>query len=704
MAAHSRWFSIGVAALAVGLAVALHGFAAADATGPVWPEDEIGPLANAWVIAGVGEPWSLAHLAYYPGWSVLVAPIWWFTQDPAVAYRAAALLAAAVAIATIAPFTFIARRSGLAVPWAVTVAAVVSMSPARTLMSNYVLTENFLVLVFALLLLAGQRYLERATVLRALVFAAATAFTFFTHGRAAPVVVAALLVMAVSARGRVKVAVLAIGSTLALTALAYLGYVAIVGQIYVSGTGREQAGISGLLASSLLGSVRSLAGQLWYQLGAWSGLSLLGLVVVVRAAVGEVRRRRPGPATWVALAILGLTALSALMLGRSLGDPATVTRVDYWFYGRYLDAFFAPLAVVGLATALARRAEIPYRVFAGVTAAVSLTFLVVNLPVIERGPVRAILNTAGILVWEEVFEFLPSKRAVVVFALAALAVVAVARYVPRGGFLVLVPVAVFFAASTVTIETRTVDPVNRVWRAGADLADVVDEAVPSDLPVAFDLVGAGRAEENRATFWMVPREVTTFDSSLEEPPGDIVIARSDWSAATRLGAVRVGSVRIPDNAVWVMPGALQDELVLQGAVERTSGDPTLRSFDSHVAIDAGPPDGTTCSRSRPPCLVEATVTNEGRDTWSPLGTLGGVTGSVRLVAWWQSGLGTWPTLTELPRSVPPGGSVQVDIMLTAPPELGLGPVRVELGLVQEGISGFPGPEEHLPAVEIAVVD
>lgn len=149
-AGETRLGSVGeriAAALTVLLAILVHGNAVRDATGPVWPEDEVGPLGNSWVIAGAGEPWNLSYLPYSPGWSVVIAPAWWFTTDPATVYRVAAVMSALAALAAIAPLAALVRRVGLSPALAVGVSAVVVMAPARSVMSNYVLTENFLVLM-----------------------------------------------------------------------------------------------------------------------------------------------------------------------------------------------------------------------------------------------------------------------------------------------------------------------------------------------------------------------------------------------------------------------------------------------------------------------------------------------------------------------------------------------------------------------------
>jgi len=692
-----RW---GVPALAVALTIAVHVLAARGSSTLVWGEDEAGPLANAYVIASAGQPWTLSKLAYYPGWSVVLAPLWWLTSDPGTVYRAAVGLSVASAVASVAPLAALARRVGVSAPVAVTVAAVVTMSPARTVMSNYVLIENFLVLMVAVTALAALRYAERPTAARALTLAGLAAYTFFTHGRAVPVAIATALVFGVQAWRRFPGARRGAVVTLVLSGLAYVVYTSIVGQIYASAAGRETSAFSTVAGANPVGVLRTVVGQLWYQFAAWLGLSFAGLAVVLRATVAEVRARRPGGATWATVSLGGTLALMALFLGRVLTDPAQVGRLDYWFYGRYLDPFMVPVAVLGLAALVAAGRRVPVRgvLLAGLT--VTGLFVVVNLRQIDPTLTIAAINAPGLLVWQVVLGAIPRLATVLATTLLAATVLMLIQRSGLWRVLAVSGLTLFFAVSSVVVDARVVDHLSAVWLRSAALEAMVDEVDPDGTVIGYDMDGTLPAEDNRTTFWLSPRRVERFDSAVDPPPAPLVVSRWEWPRGEELGAVRVGSLLFPDNALWVMPGALQEALIAAGDAELTSAAPTLRSYAYDLTVTSGPAQDAECGHPWSQCGLTLAVTNRGRDAWSPIATLGTATGSVRVVAWWQSASATVRQVEELSRSVYPGETVSIEMDLDPPDGLGPGAATVEFGLVEEGTDGFPGPESELPFVRV----
>lgn len=673
-----RWAAAG---LAIGAAVVLHVMAARDATGPAWPEDEIGPLANARVIAGVG-PWALSYLPYYPGWSVVIAPLWWMTDDPGTVYRAAAVLSVIVALAAIAPLAALVRRVGLDRPTAVAVAAVVTLAPGRTVMSNYVLTENFLVLMVALTALAALRYYERPTVARALLLAAAAAYTFFTHGRAIAVVIATGIAFLLELRARRRQALVGGGALVVLTAAAYLAYTGIVGQIYDSGTGREATSIEALLSGDVVAILRAAIGQLWYQQAAWFALSFVGLSALGALAWREVRRRAPAFGTWAALAVLGVSGLMTLLLASLLVDPVETSRVDYWFYGRYLEPFFMPLVAVGLGVlvvGIGRRRAVGVGVAA---VAATAAFALVNLPVIDPAKPLAVINVGGLLAWGAELGSITRRLVVVLTLVATLGLLGLAALLRRWSPLVLLPLAIAFAAGSVVTDARVVDVVNGAWRVD-ELGPLVARVVPADAAIAYDVHEGMRAEENRAAFWLSPHRVDPFDSSQEPPPQPWVVARNDWPLGEALGARRVASGAFPDNALWVMPGDEQDALAAEGLLERPADAPELRDARYEVAVrdvENGP-----CSDADG-CDLTLAVTNDGIDVWSPLGTRPEDRGAVRVLFRWVDGgevvaTGYWDFTT----SVFPGETVELSGTLASPPSAPRAVVEVALEQVGLGV-------------------
>ena len=89
------------AAASVALVLVLHAVVARGARTPSCPFDEVVLLQYSKYLSGAGAVTPPRGAGYFPAWSVVMAPIWWFTENPAVAYRVAIGLGVVVAVATI---------------------------------------------------------------------------------------------------------------------------------------------------------------------------------------------------------------------------------------------------------------------------------------------------------------------------------------------------------------------------------------------------------------------------------------------------------------------------------------------------------------------------------------------------------------------------------------------------------------------------
>ena len=82
------------------------------------------------------------------------------------------------------------------------------------------------------------------------------------------------------------------------------------------------------------------------------------------------------------------------------------------------------------------------------------------------------------------------------------------------------------------------------------------------------LGGVDTVSRNAYQFWLAPREVPVFDSESAQPRTDLVISRKEWKDAPELGARLVAEdTGMFDNALWVLPGQLQDELEAEGLLD-----------------------------------------------------------------------------------------------------------------------------------------
>ncbi|MCL3862713.1 hypothetical protein [Actinotalea sp. K2] len=560
---HYRPWALGASIVLVALGAAIHGWVSIGSGAPVWTDDEIGVLANARVLAGVGEPWQLANLGYYPGWSVVLAPIWWMTQDPATVYRAAVTLSAVCAVAAVVPLAAIARALGARGDVSFALAAIVTLAPARTVMSNYALSENFLALMVCLTVWAALRFSDRTTAWRAVVLGLAAAYTFFSHGRTVPIVVAtAAWFVWLIVRRQVRVGMVGFVTTAIGAGTGYLIYAWMTSQLYESVGGRESSAVSRMLEGTPQAIVRSVLGQSWYLSTAWAGLAILGAIAVAAAAHREIRRGRPDVATWYAFVVLGVAAISVLFIARTIARGSA--RLDIVAYGRYLDPFSQVLALVGLVLVVG---GLSARVGLGLlaaTTALSAGFLVLVVPRVPDGGWWGTINVAGLLGWpwpQHLEEWTPPW---VPLALTAALLVAVLALTRRAPWLGVAAVAASFVVMSLSADRSSVARFNEINDGAAPLFGAIETL--GDHPISFDRTGSDVRSQNLYQFWLGSREVEVFRSETDEPPTDVVISRADREGGVWMDAVRVEA--FGSNAVWVLDGDLQDRLVASGTITR----------------------------------------------------------------------------------------------------------------------------------------
>lgn len=562
-----------LAAAAVAVTVVLHATAAASARLPIWSDDEIGPLAMARLIAAVGKPLTLNHFAYYPGWAVVMAPLWWVSEDPATVYRLAVALAALSACLTMIPLAAIARRLGASGPVAVDLAALVMAAPSRVVMSDYAVIEAFFGLLVVVTAWLGLRYADKRTLGRGLALAFGASYAFFTHGRGLvlPIAVAILFVSELRRGGRRRALVLLlvlVASSLALFAV----YRGLSAQLYDGAVDREDSSV-GTVVDAISGPLlRGLVGQFWYTLVAWAMLPAFGVALLVR----EVRRewiagRRVGAAAWWTLVVVGALAMGTLATTSLI--ESTPARLDSLMYGRYLDPFLLPLvlvALVGIARGLRRRAALGAL---ATGAALLILFLLLGTPARQLGARWFPLNIAGLLLWNWPKE---ASHSMPPFALASLVAVAAGVLVVlagrRGRWMAIGVIGALFVASSVRAQVAVVWPAQQLVHVPTAVSALarVDAALGERVPVVYLSGGAAYVGQNLTQYWLVPRPlpVLASDDSLRDDV--LVVGRPTWAAGEALGARAVAGHRAGTDLLWVLPGPLADRLAALGLLADTT--------------------------------------------------------------------------------------------------------------------------------------
>lgn len=548
-------------------AVALHIWVAVGALAPVYWEDEAGYLLNAQVMSGFGDVPSLQGNAYYPGWSLALVPLWWIFQDPQTVYRASVFVGVVFALAVAVPLTLLGRHYSLSLPRAIAAAALVVLLPSNLLQSNWAMSEHALTFVVALSALLAVRYAARPGAWRAVALGAVVGAAFVVHGRAVPVLIAAVLWFAYRAYRFERASLAGVAAAAAVAVPGYLVHQSLSAQLF-PGTAREQEAIGTLLTSEPAGVALSAVGQTWYQVVVslcLLGFGVAGLAVLVGR---EWRARRPGVASWFALALVGVAAISFTYLNEWVWPLSE--RLDTYVYGRYLSPFVAVLVFAGLVIVLSRTS----RRFITVTSASTLVFLLASrlvldhvLPRFEHGGRWTPLNVLGLAQWSwdgGVPLLIPS-----LIATAGLGAIVVLTLWIRRPVLIVALFALYFATMSVITEVGSIRPFTERYYSAFSLRLAIDEFVP-EHSLSFDLNGVDlvvpapdTVSSNAYQFWLVPNSPPLFDSRIEQPTTELVIARRHWDLGTELGARRVALDTGFDNVLWVMPGELCDELTAQ---------------------------------------------------------------------------------------------------------------------------------------------
>ena len=334
----------------VGAAVIIHLLIAARSVGPMYVFDEVGYVAGANVISGGGADWSLCGSSYAVGYSAVLAPLWWLPIAPLTVYQLAAFFSAALGALAIWPATALAQRFGATGDAALGIGILVTLIPARALMDNYVLAENPLTLMILCAALLALRVAQRGLRGDVLLLGTVAGLAVVMHARAVPLVAVTLAWLAVRAVvKRTAWPDALMGGALAVAlALGGLAAQSAMGAGIFAEDSRVEDLVGGIRAGSL-GEV--LLGQAYVQVVSWSLLTALGLLACASKARNALRRHgAPGVAAawwWLGVMVVAQAAFFVWVLASSADLD---TRFDIPLFGRYLDPFVVPIAVLGAVT------------------------------------------------------------------------------------------------------------------------------------------------------------------------------------------------------------------------------------------------------------------------------------------------------------------------------------------------------------------
>ena len=334
----------------VAFAAVVHLMIAARSVGPMYVFDEIGYLANANVIAGHGADWSLCGSSYAVGYSAILAPLWWLPITAVGIYQIAVFISAAFGVLAIWPATLLARRFGAGPNVSIAIGALVALIPTRSLMSNYVLAENPLTVLVLCATISALRVAKNGRRIDHILLGIVAGLAASVHARALPLVavtVAWLVVRAVLKRSSWTNAILAVVPAIALSVASLWAQAVIGGQVFADNTRVDD--LVGHL--NLVRILEVVLGQAFMQVVSWALLTVLGLIACVSAARADVRRTGiEGVASawwWLGGMVLAQAGFVVWVLASS---AEYARRFDTPVFGRYLDPFVVPIAVLGATT------------------------------------------------------------------------------------------------------------------------------------------------------------------------------------------------------------------------------------------------------------------------------------------------------------------------------------------------------------------
>ncbi|GGL28982.1 hypothetical protein H9L10_02645 [Phycicoccus endophyticus] len=577
------WWAAAV--LTVVATAAIYYLVSLSAIAPRTPWDENGVLELGRALSGDDNVTPMWTSGYYPGWPVLIAPIWWFTSSAATVYLAANTLSNVIGLATIVPLALIGRRIGLTTPQAVTAGALTMMLPSNAGLADYVLSEQLLGFLIVWAAYFVFRLDSRPSLGNALGLLAFTLGAVFTHPRAlvvAPVVLIWLVGRAVLQRRSRRTLLLVVLVVLVTVPLVKLGADGLASLNTRGGFSQGEGLMRTLRNFEPFTFVKVLFTETWAQLVATLGLIALGAVAVTaRAYVEVVRLRTFGPMVFVfGLSLAG--ALLAFFAGSREGAKyyGSEPRLDSWLYTRYINPFIIVAVLVGVAVLFkvvsARLLAVSIALAAFVAGVVVLVFAD-SLP--TWGSTYGPGNVAGLRAWEGMWPtgqpydipLRPTLENGSRFWLVAslfLGVVMLAYAGFTRSSRVMVP---FLVALTAVYAAMSNPSLAREYPAHIEAAVKSAESVAGDGYLSLDIdIKCRTGRNSRPTtvnwlgYWMSPRDVDLVDPTKEDFDADLIVACVDWDRAQSLGAQPLADSENYGFQVWVPAGSLQDELEQAG--------------------------------------------------------------------------------------------------------------------------------------------
>ena len=134
-------------------------------TGPIVYEDGLGYFANARYLAGTRIVPELAPIQfYYPGYSLLIAPLYWFPIGPELVYKGVRLLNAALgSVQFLLGYFFLHRVIAVGRRVAIWSSLAAALYPGVLLLQSYEYADNLFRVVFLACVISAGLLVQRSS-------------------------------------------------------------------------------------------------------------------------------------------------------------------------------------------------------------------------------------------------------------------------------------------------------------------------------------------------------------------------------------------------------------------------------------------------------------------------------------------------------------------------------------------------------------
>lgn len=351
---------------------------------PILIPDESGYLLAARLISGGASSDLSGRTFYQGGYALLIAPVYWLTDDPETAYHLVLGINSMISAGLLVLAYLAFRRMSLPRGRAYVLAHVTALLPSAVYYSQFALTDAVLPVIILGWLLLVHTWLSGRGTVYAVAASALIAFTHSMHARGmilllvhgSLLVVVAIWQRRTAGRGAWLPALV----TAAVAAFGWALNNWLRQQIYPSGVAPHGEWLKERLTSldGIGWTVSVATGQLWHTIVATWGLAGLGLVALVAVTV---RRSAAPPERLVAGTALAAIAGIALATSAALPEEGTIANLAY---GRYLSCLSPFLFIAGLVLLTRSRRTVAIRATLATAALTVAAMAVIKLYAGER--------------------------------------------------------------------------------------------------------------------------------------------------------------------------------------------------------------------------------------------------------------------------------------------------------------------------------